>query len=657
MNDKAKYIDMFIEEAREQLQNLNQVILDMEKKGVNDEYVNSAYRIVHTIKGSASVLGIEHIRDLAHTMEDLFDSLRESEEKLTDEMINLLFRSLDSIEKMIHELSTNGKIRTKGHEIIKQMQGLICFDVNENNDIPADRNIDRDDDFILTLDQKNLIMESLQEGYKSYEIEISFDKKLRFKEGRVFQLLKILSSIGYVISSLPDTNEISDNLDKMKILFITREGVKSIKKHGTAVTGIRSINIIHMDQDAIPEKTSVGPVDDDKVENIEPKDLNNVMRSDTVRVKSKLLDQLLDLVGEIMISNIRVHQIASDLKQRELKQVLKNSDRLIGELQDTVLRTRMVPVDHIFKRFPRMVRDMAKEKGKEVEFNIIGNDIEIDRSLLDEIGDALVHLLRNSVDHGFESVNERMQNGKKAVCNLQLVAYREQSNIVITVEDDGKGIDLGKIKDKAVQKGLVTKDEAEILNDKQVFQLAFLPGVSTAQKITEISGRGVGLDAVKTKIESLGGTVRLESTQNRGTKFTIKLPPSMSIISAMLVEINGENYAIPLENLSETTKVTSTDVHEFSKNGMFRLREEVLPLLNIHAEFGGKLIEFNGELPVLIVEKDENRAGLIVSRFIGQQEIVVKNLGKDLRDARFFSGATILGDGNVALILDVGALI
>jgi two-component system chemotaxis sensor kinase CheA len=317
----------------------------------------------------------------------------------------------------------------------------------------------------------------------------------------------------------------------------------------------------------------------------------------------------------------------------------------------------MVPVDHIFKRFPRMVRDMAKDKKKDINFEIVGNDIEIDRSLLDEIGETLIHLLRNAVDHGCESEDERKANKKKTRCHVKLSAYREQSNIVITVEDDGRGIDIKKIVAKAIENGIVKEEEATNLEEKQAFMLAFNPGISTAQKVTEISGRGVGLDVVKNKIEGLGGTVRLESNPDAGTKFTMKLPPSMSIISAMLVEVNQENYAIPLENVSETTKVSTTDVHEFAKSGVFRLREEILPLLNVHSDFGGDLNSFKEEMPVIIVEKDEERAGLIVTRFIGQQEIVVKNLSRDLRHAKYFSGATILGDGNVALILDVGALI
>lgn len=316
----------------------------------------------------------------------------------------------------------------------------------------------------------------------------------------------------------------------------------------------------------------------------------------------------------------------------------------------------MVQVDFIFKRFPRIVRDLAQANNKEIEFLMRGTDIEIDRSLLDEIGDALVHLLRNAVDHGIEEKQDRIAKGKKPQGTIILSAFQEQGNVVITVEDDGKGMDIKKITAKAVSKGLISADEAERMDDRSKMQFIFLPGFSTADKISDLSGRGVGMDVVKTKIEGLGGTVRLDSTYGKGSKITLKLPPSMSIIRAMLVEVNSEKYAIPLENVRETVRVPMEAVHTIADNGVFKLRNEVLPILNIHNEFGGSS-EVVREMPAIIVEKNENRACLLVSRLIGQQEIVVKNLGKDLRQTGYFSGATILGDGKVAMILDVGAFI
>jgi two-component system chemotaxis sensor kinase CheA len=662
MNDMSKYVDLFVEEAQEHLQVLNQVLLELEKTGYNKEQMNEAYRTVHTIKGSSSVLGIDEIGDLAHVAEDLFDLLRENEETLDESVLDLLFKSSDLFETMVQELSNDNKVTTNGQKIITQIKSLLTKNkkqdpIKKNNPkVKTPKKGKNQLNFTLTPEQKNLVMETLSEGKSIYEIDITLDKELRFKEGRVFQLLRNLSTIGYVISSTPDTKDIDDSICEIKLLVASQKKQKAIKNTVKEITGIKNQTITPLDflSNEINTQETKKDTIQDKADS--SKQQIGLAKSDTIRVKSRLLDQLLDLVGEIMINNIRVNQIATDLKNRELKQVLKNAERLIEELQDTVLRMRMVPVDHIFKRFPRMVRDMAKEEGKGVNFEIHGNDIEIDRSLLDEIGDALVHLLRNAVDHGIEPEDKRKTSGKKPRGHISLSAFREQSNIVITVEDDGSGIDVNKILEKAKENSVITSEEAEIIKEKDALSLAFQSGISTASKVTEISGRGVGLDVVKDKIEALGGTVRLESNLGVGTKFTMKLPPSMSIISAMLVEINGENYAIPLENVSETTKVSAAEVHEFAESGMFRLREEILPLLNVHTEFGGQMGAFKGELPVIIVEKDENKSGLIVTRFIGQQEIVVKNLTRDLRQAQNFSGATILGDGNVALILDVGTL-
>jgi two-component system chemotaxis sensor kinase CheA len=657
MIDRSKYVDMFVEEAHEHLLILNSVLLDLEQKGFDKEQLNEAYRTVHTIKGSASVLGIETISDMAHNMEDLFDLLRGKNVSLEEEVLDLLFHSLDIIETMVKEFSKTGSITINGKVVIEQMKGYMTQNIESG---PSPNNGEKRNDqqsFEINPEQKNQIMEAISEGHNLYELNVELKEKTRFKEGRVFQLLRRLSSMGYVISSNPDTKDIDDSIMVIKILIATKKKEKTLKKTANEITGIKSIDIFTFDFSSSNEfKKSAAK---DKIGNKTKRVKEPIMltKAETIRVKSKLLDQLLDLVGEIMISNIRVNQIANDLKHRELKQVLKNAERLIGELQDTVLGMRMVPVDHIFKRFPRMVRDMAKEGHKEVKFEIMGNDIEIDRNLLDEIGDILVHLLRNAVDHGIESADERKKEGKERRGNIELSALREQSNIVITIEDDGKGLDAKRILKKALKNNLITEAEVENLNEKQALNLAFQPGITTASKVTEISGRGVGLDVVKNKIEALGGTVRLDTDSGKGTKFTLKLPSSMSIISAMLVEVNKENYAIPLENVSETTKVSEEVVHEFAESGMFRLREEILPLLNIHSEFGGRNDSFEDEMPVIIVEKNDDRAGLIVTRFIGQQEIVVKNLSKDLQHTRYFSGATILGDGNVALILDVGALI
>jgi two-component system, chemotaxis family, sensor kinase CheA len=661
MVDKSKYLDVFIEEARENLQGVNNVLLELEEKGFSEESMKVAYRVVHTIKGTAAVIGIEPISELAHVMEDLFGILVEQKKTPEKKLLNLLFRGADTIEKMIVQLEKDGVTNIKVDGLIAEMKMFVDLSeksVAEGKEGGAE---EQGGNLPLSIEQKKQVNDELSAGKMVYEIVVTYEKNLKFKEGRAFQLVRRMSQVGTLITSKPLVNEVKEEDDGMTMVLSTQENTEAIVKAAKDVIGMEQVDTEMLmgfkEGEAAASTTNVQDTcEASRSSEGSASSEKSLNTGNTIRVKSKLLDQLLDLVGEIMINNIRINQIATDLKHRELKQTLQNNSRLMTEMQDIVLRTRMVPVDFIFKRFPRMVRDVSEESKKDVEFTMKGNDIEIDRSLLDEIGDALVHLLRNAVDHGIEPEEQRKLSGKPAKGTLILSAFREQSSIVITVEDDGRGMDPAKIAKKAVQKGLVTQDEVERMEEKKILSFVFLPGFSTAEKISDISGRGVGLDVVKTKIEGLGGFVKMDTQVGKGTKFTLKLPPSMSIIRAMLVEVNNEKYAIPLENVRETVRVNMDQVIEVAHQGVFRLRDEVLPVLNIHSEFGGLVTEHK-DMPAIIVEKNENSACLLVTRLIGQQEIVVKNLGRDLRSAGFFSGATILGDGKVAMILDVGAFI
>lgn len=648
--DNSKYLDVFIEEARDNLQVVNSVLLSLEDKGFDEEGMNEAFRVVHTVKGTAGVIGILPIQELAHIMEDLFDILRKRKEIPEKGVLQLLFTGVDTIERMLEELETSGATNINVKDLITKMKA--ARDSVPEEAVPAVQKAAAT--MRLGPEQQNQLREALGEGRKAVVATVSWSPDLKFREGRAYQVVRNLSTLGFVLASAPAVNEVQDSDPTFVVLLVTSEEEGKLSEAAKTITGVASVAVAPFSDESEPSADAKEEIKEAEEES--KGERSGLSTGSSIRVKSKLLDQLLDLVGEIMINNIRINQIATDLKHRELKQTLQNNSRLMGELQDIVLRTRMVQVDFIFKRFPRIVRDIAQDNGKEVEFIMRGTDIEIDRSLLDEIGDALVHLLRNAVDHGLEPKEDRVAKGKKPHGTIILSAYQEQSNIVITVEDDGRGMDVKKITAKAIAKGLVSAEDAERMDDRAKLQFVFLPGFSTAEKVTDISGRGVGMDVVKTKIEGLGGVVRLDSTFGKGCKITLKLPPSMSIIRAMLVEVNAEKYAIPLENVRETVRVPMAEVHTVADRGVFKLRDEVLPILNIHSEFGSSQA-VSREMPAIIVEKNDNRACLLVSRLIGQQEIVVKNLGKDLRQAGYFSGATILGDGKVAMILDVGAFI
>jgi two-component system chemotaxis sensor kinase CheA len=654
--DRSKYLDVFIEEARENLQVVNSVLLSLEEKGFDEAQMNEAFRVVHTIKGTAGVMGIDQIGGLAHIMEDLFDILRKKKTVPEKAMIQLLFTGVDTIERMLVELEKDGTTAINASDLVARMKaardstGAIPEVKVEHNAAPAE--------ITLTPEQRKQVEDAATAGLRALLVEAIFAPDLKFREGRAYQVLRNLKAIGQAVLSQPEVRDMPDTVPAVTVLLLTDQADEVVVSETKAITGIAEVKVReYTNGHSVAAAEAKCEAKEESAAGEDKGFSAGLTSGSTIRVKSKLLDQLLDLVGEIMINNIRINQIATDLKHRELKQTLQNNSRLMGEMQDIVLRTRMVQADFIFKRFPRLVRDMAQANGKEIDFIMKGNDVEIDRSLLDEIGDSLVHLLRNAADHGIEPKEERIAKGKKPQGTITLSAIQEQSYVVITVEDDGRGMDRGKITAKAVAKGLITAEEAERLDDRSKLQFVFLPGFSTAEKVSDLSGRGVGMDVVKTKIESLGGFVRIDSTYGQGSKITLKLPPSMSIIRAMLVEVNYEKYAIPLENVRETVRVPMDAIHEVAHKGIFKLRDEVLPILNIHSEFGGRAEMMTREMPAIIVEKNENRACLIVSRLIGQQEIVVKNLGKDLRQTGYFSGATILGDGKVAMILDVGAFI
>ena len=685
--ENTKYLDVFIEESKEILQTLNGTLLSLEQDGFEEESMNAGFRAMHTIKGTAGVIGIPSIQQLAHIMEDLFDDLRTKKEAPPRHVLELLFAGVDRIEEMLLELETSGETKLQVDDLVEGMrsarEGSIQPDVVEASSPEGSS----PEEFALDPDQVEEIRSLLPVGDRPVAVLVTWSEGLKFKEGRAYQVVKALSSLGTLLATSPATEDVSDADNSLILVLGTTRSDAEIVGAAQDVTGVSSvaihaINVSGLDPPAFstpsispaPEDAlspPAGQAVDNNVGKDEPAIDNNVgcgenedheerkesrsapSTGSTIRVKTKLLDKLLDLVGEIMINSIRVNQIATDIKNRELKQALQNNARLMGEMQDIVLRTRMVPVDFIFQRFPRIVRDLSRANGKEVDFVMRGNDIEIDRGLIDEIGDSLVHLIRNSLDHGIEPTEERVAKGKSPRGTIILSATQEQSNIIITVEDDGRGINPQAIITKAINKGLIKAEDAERLDDRSKMQFVFLPGFSTAEKVSDISGRGVGMDVVKTKIEELGGFVRLDSTFGQGCKVTLKLPPSMSIIRAMLVEVNEEKYAIPLENVRETVRVPLDAIHDIADRAVFRLRDEVLPVLNIRAEFSSSS-DTASEMPAVIVEKNDSRACLLVSRLIGQQEIVVKNLGKDLRQTGYFSGATILGDGKVAMILDVG---
>lgn len=377
----------------------------------------------------------------------------------------------------------------------------------------------------------------------------------------------------------------------------------------------------------------------------------------SVRVGIERLDSLMNLVGELVINKIRLMQIASDHKLDYLEETLASLNRLTNDLQEEIMATRMVPIDQIFNRFPRMVRDLAKKEGKDIELILEGGDIELDRTVLDEVGDPLVHILRNCVDHGIESQDAREKAGKKRKGKVRLAARREKNYVVIEAQDDGKGMDPEKFRDSAVAKGVMSAEDVAKLTDTEVLNLSFLPGFSTAEKITDVSGRGVGMDVVKTKIEALGGSVRLESRVGEGTNITLKLPLTVAIIHSLMVKVGKDIYAVPITNVVRDLAIKKDMIKTIKGEEVIMMMGDVLPLIRLHDLFNVKSNGFD-DMIVVVVERGGSNVGIVVDHVLGQQEVIIKKLdNRLLKGVKGFAGATILGDGNVALILDVGTLI
>ncbi|MCZ7383141.1 MAG: chemotaxis protein CheA, partial [Candidatus Methanoperedens sp.] len=484
------------------------------------------------------------------------------------------------------------------------------------------------------------------------DITVTLHESCVLKSARSTVVMRNISELGKIIETHPPIKEIEDEkFDReFRIVVSTKEEPAKLEKSIMNISEIAKVEI----------KTHEGAQAKAKTEekSCNPDSNKTAIKSvQSVRVSIERLDSLMNLVGELIINKIRLMQLATVHKLDVLEETLASLNRLTNELQEEIMASRMVPIEQIFNRFPRMVRDLAKKEGKEIDLILEGGDIELDRTVLDEIGDPLVHILRNCVDHGIESPENRKQAGKNPRGTIRLIARREKNHVVIEATDDGKGMDPQKFRETAVRKGLLTQEEAGKLSDNEAINLSFMPGFSTAEKVTDVSGRGVGMDVVRTKIGSMGGSIKLESAKGTGTKIILKLPLTVAIIHSLMVKVGKDVYAVPIANVVRDLSIKKDQIKTIRGEEVIMIRGEVLPIVRLHKLFG---IDTNGseDLLVVVVERGGSNIGLVVDQVIGQQEVILKNLENHiLKGVRGFAGATILGDGNVALILDVGTLL
>ena len=681
-----QYLEMFIDESKEHLQACSEHLLELEKNPEDLAIVGEIFRSAHTLKGMSATMGFEDLADLTHKMENVLDAIRNEKIKVTPEILDVVFESVDHLEEMVQDIANGGDGKRDVQstvELLKRIESgetpsevaatSVVAPVSDEQAASTSTT-----ELVLTYDdfEKTVLHQSFEQGYKAYEISVALREDCLLKAARVFMVFEILEKNGDVIKSSPTVDKLEEEQfdSQFYVAYISKETAEDLQKKLLKVSEVEKVEVSEIAtavfQGVNGQEQATTPGQVASVQEAEPQvkatdkksatinKTNVLTASKTIRVNIERLDVLMNLFEELVIDRGRLLSIAAEVNHSELSETVERMSRTMGDLQNIILTMRMVPVETVFNRFPKMVRQLSRDLNKKVNLEIIGAETELDRTVIDEIGDPLVHLIRNSLDHGIENPEIRRQKGKPEEGTVQLRAYHSGNYVFIELEDDGAGINRDKVLAKAIQKGVVSLEAANSLSEKQINELILASGFSTADVISDVSGRGVGLDVVKTTIESLGGNISIESTQNVGSVFSIQLPLTLSIISVMLVEIEKEIYAIPLSSIIETSIIRNSDILNAHNQKVIDFRGKVVPLVFLEEVFEVPRKELKDDEfhSVVIVRKGEKLAGLVVDSFIGQQEIVLKSLGNYLTNIFAISGATILGNGKVALIVDCNAL-
>ena len=679
-----QYMDMFLDESHEHLQSLNEGLLRLEENMEEIDAVNDIFRNAHTLKGMSATMGFAKIAELTHEMEDVLDLVRKSQIKLNEDIMDTLFKCLDSLEQMVDSVG-NGEAEdvVDVSDLVAKLSSIskgtpapaadgaaaaAPAAASSGGDAAAGTNLDLDD---IDLD---VMKKAKEAGMNLFHIKVTLMETCVLKAARSVMVMHALDEVGDVLKSIPPAEDLEQEKFERSfdVLIATSGDAEAMQNAVDTVSEIEDIAVTAVDPDKMGKEATPAPAaapaaaapaakaaPAPKKEAGKPAaaPAKKQHQSQSVRVDIEKLDTLMNLMGELVINKVRLEQIGQTHRLSDLMETLEQMDRVTGDLQNIVMKVRMVPVSAVFNRFPRMVRDVSKELGKDINLTIEGEETELDRTVIDEIGDPIMHLLRNSLDHGVESPDAREAKGKPRVGEVGLIARHEGNNVVIMITDDGAGIDASKIRRKAVEKGMITQDEADRLDDADAVRLIFLPGFSTAEQITDISGRGVGVDVVRSKIEALSGHVDVETHIDEGSVFKIKLPLTLAIIQAMLVRVQEEMYAIPLTSIDSTVNIEPTDIQTIQNKEVIVLRGEIIPIVRMEEALQVPHVKDSEELFVVVVHAGEAKAGIVVDNLIGQQEIVIKTLGNLFAGLKLFGGATVLGDGRVALILDVATMI
>lgn len=676
--DTTQYLDVFIDESREHLDVLYKQLLELEKHPTEMGFIEEIFRAAHTLKGMAATMGYGDVADLTHKLENIFDGIRDGKILVKAEMMDVLFDSVDDLNEMVEDISEGGNgtkdikgtletlIEIEMNELSKETESESVTLIDENN-LNANSLVKHLDEFEISI-----VKESIERGFINYEIIIKLNKDCLLKGARTFMVFNVLEEMGEIIKSDPSVQQLEEeNFELLfTVIFISKRGASEIKQKILKVSEIEKVTILDFSSHKknIEQEEFNTPVEykeskisqNVKGERDEVAKRTNHPASKTIRVRIERLNVLMNLFEELVIDRGRLEQISNELKNQDLQETVERMTRISSDLQNVILNMRMVPIEQVFSRFPSMIRSLSRDLQKNIKLHIFGEDTELDRTVIDEIGDPLVHLLRNSVDHGIETPEVRKKRGKPEEGTIRLEAYHSGNLVVIEIADDGGGINRELVLEKAIQNHIIAEQEANDLSNQEINELILASGFSTVEEVSDLSGRGVGLDVVRNTIESLGGSITIESEHKKGTMFSVQLPLTLSIISVMLVDVKKEKYAIPLSSIIETTIIAKREIRSVRSKEVVDFRGNIVPLVYLNNLFS---IPSHGEedkteyLSIVIVKRGDRMAGLVVDSFIGQQEVVLKSLGNYLTNVFAVSGATILGDGQVALIIDSDVLI
>ena len=678
--DMSQYLGAFLDETDDNVQRLDDLLLALEKNMTDMDVINEIFRAAHTLKGMAGTMGFTNMMGLTHAMEDRLDAARKGTRPLTEADMNRLFQGLDTLQEMADA------IRGGGNDAHIDVSEMVHDLRNESPSpatapqAPAQSGAETSSGVAVSSQDAEWAKKANAEGSNAYNVHVTLSQSCLLKAARAYMVVNRLEEMGEIHRAEPSTDALErEEFDfDFNIYVATPAPADEVK---AAIEKIGDVEKAEVTEVKAGESSSPAPAPAAPVQAEAPaaapapapaaapaapapaqapakpaKKDSAKKGSQTVRVDIGRLDKLMNLVGELVISRARIERLVQEARLRQFDDTLSQLGRISGDIQELVTKLRMVPVSFTFDRFPRLIRDLCKTLNKNVELVLEGEDTELDRTVIDEIGDPMVHLIRNSMDHGIEHPEERKALGKPEKGILKIAAYQEGSGVVIEVSDDGAGIDPEKVKKKAIERGIISEDRAAIMSDEEAQQLVLLPGFSMAKQVTDLSGRGVGMDAVKTKVEALGGQFDLSSKKNEGTHVYIRLPLTLAIVLSLLIKVGKETYAISLENVEETIMVRRDDIKTVHGEPTTLLRGEVLSLNILGDILGSEGVEHDrNEYPVVVVKIGKNKIGFIVSELIGQQEIVIKSLGRFLSKIDGITGGTILGDGNVALILDVAS--